>query len=192
MKKLLILTIFLPSIAFAQVPTLSKVRVTYRPDGGVSITTFVAGACQGGENETQCMDREMKKNPELGNLPHDDILPFQLPQDRKDRDKWTGSKGQGVWIDHTKVTKEEKQKDLELLLDTELNKDNSDTVRIAKLQRLMEKLKEYNAPNGLIPPADLSKFDPEQPLTLGGISKSVGIKLSWWQSLRYWLLNLWR
>ena len=37
-------------LTFAQVPTLSKVRVTYRPDGGVSITAFVTGACQGGES----------------------------------------------------------------------------------------------------------------------------------------------
>ena len=184
MKKFLITILLLfPALTLADVSMLPKVRVSYRLDGGVSITSFVTGACQGGESETQCMDREMQKNPELAGLPHDDLLPSQLPQDRKDRDKWRGTKGQGISIDYSLVTKGEKMKNLENLLDIAIN--NSDTVQVAKLQRLIQKLGQYNAPNGLIPPADLSKFDVNQPLTLGAIQTSPikGVKLSFWQRL---------
>src|SRR3989344_3215996 len=118
----------------AEVPTLSKVRVTYRPDGGVSVTSFIGSACQSEETETECMDREMQKNPELANLPHDDVFPSQLPQDRKDRNKWVGSKGQGIQIDHSLVTKAEKIEELENQLDEELNKNNPNSVKVAKLR----------------------------------------------------------
>lgn len=183
------------SLVFAQVPTLSKVRVTYRPDGGVSITTFVAGACQAGETEEQCRDREMQKNPELANLPHDDILLSELPQDRKDRNKWTGSKGQGIWIDHSKITKTEKLEELENQLDVAIN--NEDIIQTAKLQRLIKKLGQYNSKNGLIPLQDLSKFDIDKPLTLGTIETSSLANVNFtlpkqtlFQKLLNWFKNL--
>lgn len=161
------------SLAFAQVPTLSKVRVTYRPDGGVSITAFVAGACQGGETEEQCMDKEMQKNPELANLPHDDVDPATLPQDRKDRDKWTGSKGQGVSIDHSKVTKTEKIEQLENQLDEELDKSSPNSTKVAKIQRTIEKVKKYSAKNNLIPPEKLAELDPNNTNTNQSFLASV-------------------
>src|SRR3989344_4403256 len=109
MKKIIItILLLLPFVALAQVSMLPKVRVSYRPDGGVSITSFVASACQEGETETQCMDREVRKNPTLADLPHDDVGPATLPQDRKDRDKWRGEKGSGIYIDRSLVTKQEK------------------------------------------------------------------------------------
>jgi len=160
------------SFVFAQVLTPSKVRVTYRPDGGVSVTSFAAGACQGGETETECMDRIMEKNPELANLPHDDILSSELPQDRKDRDKWRGSKGQGVWVDHSLVTKGEKIEELTQKLDEELDKNNPNSIKIAKLQRLIEKVKDYRAEYGLIKPEDLSKFEDKKQSILATISSA--------------------
>ncbi|MBI3046558.1 MAG: hypothetical protein HYY86_03435 [Candidatus Harrisonbacteria bacterium] len=164
MKKLITTILFLGSfgIAFAQVPTLSKVRVTYRSDGGVSVTSFLSDICNLGETETECMDREMRKNPALANLPHDDVLPSQLPQDRKDRDKWSGSKGQGVWVDNAKVTKPEKIKELQDKLDQELDKTSSNAAKIARIQRKIEKLRDFQTANNLIPPEKLADFDTEQ------------------------------
>lgn len=163
----------LSTFASAQVPTLNKVRVTYRPDGGVSITTFVAGACNEGETEIQCMDRIMEKSPELAALPHDDIDPSQLPQDRKDRNKWTGSKGQGISIDHSKVTKGEKIEELTQKLDEELDKNNPNSVKVAKLQRLIEKVRDYKDEHGLIKPQDLSKFEDKKQSILASVVETI-------------------
>ncbi len=172
--------VLLSNLAVAQVPPLSKVRVTYRPDGGVSVTAFVAGACQDGETETQCMDREMQKNPSLANLPHDDIDPSQLPQDRKDRDKWTGSKGRGISIDRSKVTKNEKMTELQDKLDQELDKNNPNSVKIAKLQRKIEKLKDFRTSSNLIPPEKLADFDTDQSnrSLLASVVETVGSAIS--------------
>ena len=179
MKKI-ILTIILGILSlpvFADVQTLPRVRVTYRPDGGVSITTFVAGSCQG-ETETECMDREMQKNPELANLPYDDIDPSTLPQDRKDRDKWRGAKGQGISIDHSLVTKGEQMQALENKLDEELGKNNPDSVKVAKIQRMIERVKKLNGQSNLIPSDKLAEFNPDNNSNkslLASVSETVSI-----------------
>ena len=165
-------------VAFAQVPTLPKVRITYRPDEGVSITSFVAGACQGGETETQCMDREMQKNPALADLPHDDVDPTTLPQDRKERNKWRGSKGQGISIDHSLVTKQEKIEELKQKLDEELDKNNPSSIKVAKINRLIEKVKDYKDENGLIKPEDLSKFEDKKQSILASVVEIVTSSIS--------------
>ncbi len=161
MKKLLItglaLINLLPIIALAEVVTLSKVRVFYRPDGGVSILKAVADAC-GGLSETECLDRETQKS-NLKNLPYDDISEDQLPEDRKDRDKWRGEKGRGISIDKSFVTKSEKMRELQDKLNAELDKDNPNSKKIDQLQINIERLKNLKAENNLLSKAQVAKVD---------------------------------
>ncbi len=81
-----ILVLILYSFAYADENILAKVRVSYRPDGGVSITSFLNGACGNNETETQCMDRIFATNP-IKDFPYDDILIDQIPKDRANRDE---------------------------------------------------------------------------------------------------------
>ena len=133
-----------PLVAFAQVSTLSKVRVFYRTDGGVSITSFMSGACREAETELQCMDRISAENPNIIGMPYDDIDPNQLPQDRTERNKWRGEKSRGVWIDHSLVSRNEKIQELNFELEKELDSDSPNPDRVIKLQRLLEKAKDMN------------------------------------------------
>jgi len=177
-KSLFSFTIFVLSFSLvsAQIPTLSKVRVSYRPDGGVSITTFLREACLIGETELQCMDRIYSDNETLKDLPYDDLDPSQLPQDRKDRDKWKGEKGRGIWVDTSLVTKSEKTKELQDELDKELAKNNPSTVKVIKLQRLIEKVKDVNT--NVIPPKELSKLEVKKQSLLASIVNTVTSSIS--------------
>jgi hypothetical protein len=74
----------------------------------------------------------------LEGLPHDDIEPSELPS-RKDRDKWRGKKGQGIYIDHSIITEAEKRQAIEDELDAELTKDNPDAIKAVRLQRKLDK-----------------------------------------------------
>lgn len=140
--------------------TLQTARVFYREDGGVSITQFLVGACRGGETEVQCMDRISAENPGTLGLPYDDIDPNQLPQDRKDRDKWRGTKGRGIWIDTSLVTKTEKIQELQEELDEELDKDSPDSTKVLKIQRQIEKVRDID--NNILTKEDLTLFEERQ------------------------------
>lgn len=135
---------------------LPKVRVFYRPDGGVSIMSFLAGAC-GVETETQCMNR-MTAESSYNNLPYDDLDPSQLPKDRKDRDEWRGSKGAGIWIDESLVTKNEKMEELKQELGAELNKTAPNPIRVVKLQYNIDQLKELQPANNLLSAEQINQF----------------------------------
>ncbi len=180
MKKLLItglaLINLLPIFASAEVATLSKVRVFYRPDGGVSILKAVADAC-GGLSETECLDRETQKG-NLKNLPYDDISEDQLPKDRESRDKWRGEKGKGISIDKSLVTKSEKIKELQDKLDAELDKNNPNGNKIANLQVKIEKLKKLKTENNLLSAKQIAQFKDSNNSSLlasaaGAISEAV-------------------
>jgi hypothetical protein len=166
------------TFVFAQIPTLSKVRVSYRPDGGVSVTTFLKEACQNGEAETQCMDRIFNQNETLKDLPYDDLDPSQLPQDRQDRDKWRGRQGRGVWIDHSLVTKNEKIEELQAELDKELAKNNPSTVKVVKLQRLMQKVQDLESIANLIPADKLAELELDEQSLIASVVNAVSSALS--------------
>jgi hypothetical protein len=175
-SSLFLLAFSLPLLSSAQIPTLNKVRVSYRPDGGVSITTFLKEACLLGETELQCMDRIYSENETIKDLPYDDLDPSQLPQDRKDRDKWKGEKGRGIWVDTSLVTKSEKTKELQEELDKELAKNNPSTVKVVKLQRLIERVKDVNT--NVIPPKELSKLEVKKQSLLASIVSTVTSSIS--------------
>lgn len=168
---IIFLTLIGAQIALAQVATLPKIRVFYRPDG-VTITYFITEACQNGETETQCMDRISAQNEDIRNLPYDDITIDQLPQDRANRDKWRGEKGRGIWIDESLVTKNEKIEELKEKIDEELDKDNPDPSKVVKLQRKIEKVGEI--PRSILTAEDLAKFEERQRSFIASAIETVG------------------
>lgn len=176
MKNKIILTIFAiwgfsSLVIFASESLLSKARVSYRADGGISITYFLSSACEPSETEGQCMDRVFSTNA-FKDLPYDDVSIDQLPQDRESRDKWRGSKGQGIWVDQNLVTKSEKIEELKEKLDEELEKDNPDTGKVLKLQHQLEKAKDIK--NSVLTQEDLSKFEERQQSFLAAAVTAVG------------------
>lgn len=74
----------------------------------------------------------------LKGLPFDDIDPATLP-DRKDRDKWRGSKATGLRVDQSVVTLAERRQAVEDALDAELAKPVPNAVTALKLQRRLDK-----------------------------------------------------
>lgn len=75
------------------------------------------------------------KVPRLAGLDFEDMDTSQLPQERAKRNKWRGSKGNGVSVDETVVIREDLIKDL----DDELEKPNPDLKKAMKLQRKLDK-----------------------------------------------------
>lgn len=133
MKKIAILIII--GIFIASPVLAEKVRVFYRPDGGVSVTS--------GAEES--FDSHMKKLPpyngvKFEDMPYEDIDASQLPIRDKNRNKWRGTKGQGVHIDHSIKLKREKVEEAKQALDEELAKPQPDVVEVIKLRRKLEKL----------------------------------------------------
>lgn len=74
---------------------MSKVRIVYRVDGGVTVIHPVDGMDYG-----YACDKAM--HGELEGRPYDDVDGGEVPTDRKYRDAWTGSKGNGISIDAVK------------------------------------------------------------------------------------------
>lgn len=173
-KYILIFSLILLSLGFrvnAEELLLSKARVFYREDGGISIMQFVASSCQQGENQTQCMDR-IAADDLYKNLPYDDIPSDQIPKDRKDRDKWRGEKGRGIWIDNSLVTKNEKIEELKEKLDKELDNESPDPNKVIKLQRLIEKAKDIN--HSILTQDDLATFEGRKKSFFASAINTVG------------------
>lgn len=165
-------------LALANGEMLPKARVFYRADGGVSIMHFLASACLPGENDTQCMDRIVGDTPDR-DLPHDDVLREALPTDRKDRDKWRGEKGRGVWVDKSLVTKNEKLQELTVRLDEELGASSPNAVRVARLQRNIERLKQMSAEHNLLTVEQVAALNFRDNASLASIAAStIGEALS--------------
>ncbi len=137
------------------------------------MTTFLKDACSKGEAELECMDRIYSRNDTLKNLPYDDLDPSQLPQDRSQRDKWRGSKGQGVRIDDALVTKNEKLEELQDRLDTELDKNSPNQTKVIRYQRQIEKLRNLQTPNNLIPKNKLADFEDRNQSLLASVVETV-------------------
>lgn len=164
-----IIVIFLPFSAMAN--ELPLYRVSYRPDGGVSITHFVAEACLPEESETACMDR-IYSQIEAGQYPYDDMIPDQLPKDRSQRDKWRGEKGRGIWVDASLVTKSDKRKEYQEQLDVELDEESPNASKVLRLQRLIEKVGDIDHP--VLSDEDIRSIEKGKSSWLAVIAESVG------------------
>ncbi len=151
---------------------LPKARIFYRPDGGVSIMHFLASACALNEGEAQCMDRIMGSTPDK-DLPYDDILRELLPVDRKDRDKWRGEKGRGIWVDTALVTKNEKLQELTHILDEELGALGPNAIRIARLQRNIEILKQMSVEHNLLTVEQIFALSPRENVSFAAMAVST-------------------
>ncbi len=83
---------------------MSKVRIVYRIDGGISVIHPAPNSRREGETEAEWYDRVFTKamHHELEGCDYDDVDKSEIPTDRKHRDAWTGGKGKGISIDATK------------------------------------------------------------------------------------------
>lgn len=76
-----------------------KVRIWYRPSGTVAITFHMVKSRMTYE---EAMLKKISDNPEFASYDYDDVDESMIPQDRKYREAWTGSKGQGIEVDLVK------------------------------------------------------------------------------------------
>lgn len=150
---------------------LDIARVFYRTDGGVSIMYFNKESCNQEETKTQCMDRIMITTNENG-LPFDDMSLEDVAKfDRKNRDKWRGEKGKGIWIDTSLVSKREKIQEFTNELEKELDKDNPNPSKVLKLQRLVEKTKDM--PNPILSKEELAMLEKKQKNILARTAETI-------------------
>lgn len=174
-----VLTIFIGALfavaGFAKYAHADKVRVFYRPDGGVSITTFVTSYCLTAESELECKDRLTKLLP-YKDYPYDDIDRDELPKEVGSRDKWTGAKGRGVWVDKSLITKREKITEYQTQLDQELDEDEPNSSKVLKLQRLIERVQDM--PNPVLSGEELASLESRRDSLLAAALRSVGKFLS--------------
>ncbi len=113
-------------------------RVFYKADGTISVMYPSPSVRIEGEIDEvfvkRICDKDAKK---LGfeNLPYDDIDKINLPPGRADRDKWRGDKSQGVYVDTTVITENERREAIQVQIDAELDKAVPNAGKILKLQR---------------------------------------------------------
>ena len=82
---------------------MSKVRIVYRSDGGISVIHPAPNSRREKESEAEWLERVFTKAMKYDKgCDYDDIDSSELPQTRKYRDAWTGSKGNGISIDTVK------------------------------------------------------------------------------------------
>ena len=111
---------------------MTKCRVWYHPDGKISVSYPDLRPEKKPEGLTmdEWIDRQLNlvpvKAPQFAGLDFEDMDSSQLPQDRADRDRWRGSKVQGIKISPSVVLR----KDLLKQVDDELAKPNPDVVKI--------------------------------------------------------------
>ena len=86
---------------------MGKVRVVYRADGGISVIHPAPNSRREDETEAEWFERVFSKSmhDELEGCDYDDVNTSNLPQTRKYREAWTGSKGKGISIDAAKKVK---------------------------------------------------------------------------------------
>lgn len=120
---------------------MSKVRIWYWPDSKVSISHPDLRPRKKPENMTmnEWIDKQLndvsKKAPQYQGLQYDDVDSSTLPIRNEDRNRWRGSKGQGIRIDGTVVLRQ----DLLQQIDDELVKAEPSVVEIERLRRKVEK-----------------------------------------------------
>ncbi|MBI5233523.1 MAG: hypothetical protein HY880_04140 [Deltaproteobacteria bacterium] len=114
-------------------------RVYYQTDGQVSVVYPAPKEKRDGETGEAFLERVCQRlDTNLNTLPFDDMDASILPS-RTDREKWRGSKGQGIKVDTTIITKAERRKAVETSLDAELAKPNGNPITAMRLQRQLEK-----------------------------------------------------
>jgi len=89
---------------------MSKVRVIYKSNGGVSVIHPAPKSRRKDESEEQWLERVFAKATPVG-AEYDDIDSSELPQNREDRGAWEGAKGQGVIINQVKAAKIKSEKE---------------------------------------------------------------------------------
>ena len=111
-----------------------KCRVTYREDGGVSVTRI-----HGTIVEFEKVYIRLLKLPRFANSTYEDMDDTLLPPRDENRDKWKKDPAGGVKVDHTVTLPHEIQADI----DAELDKPDAQVnmVKVAKLQRDLERKK---------------------------------------------------
>lgn len=118
---------------------MKKIRIFYKPNGSI-ITMYPVMKClKENESITEFLDKETIKAG-FKDLPYDDFSPEELP-DKNMREKWKGEKGKGVWVDHSIVTVGERIKSKQDELDKELEKESPDAVKLIRINRELEKMK---------------------------------------------------
>ncbi len=131
----LLLLLLLPFVAYADE---QYVRAYYMPDTTVSIVIPAGGQCVVSEGHTECLDKITENIPERVH-PHEDMPISALPTNRADRDKWTGSVGGGVYVDHQRITRGGKVGEFQQKIEEEMDKDRPDADLIIQYQRLAKK-----------------------------------------------------
>jgi hypothetical protein len=120
---------------------MAKIRILYQPDEQVVLLHPALKNRRLGESEEQHLKRYYKeiisKFPKYKDLPFEDKHVDDLP--KEDREKWRGSKGNGVRIDESIKTVQEKRKVVEDALDAELAKPDGDPMKALRLQRKLNK-----------------------------------------------------
>jgi len=174
-KILLSVFIFCGCFQFASAEQMPMARVFYRPDGGVSIMYFLTEGCLQGETEMQCRDRVSIRGG-MKDVPYDDIHPSELPKDRSARDRWTGEKGKGIWVDETKITRAEKRREFQAELDAELDKPEPNPSKVLKLERLIEQVNDIDHP--VLTPEDLALFETKKQSIFSSIVEGIGDAIS--------------
>ncbi len=120
---------------------MGKVRIWYRPDGKVSVSYPDVRPEKKPDSMTidewalEQFRNVAIKSPRFQNFPFDDVDGSSIPVNDGDRDRWRGSKGQGVSIDNTVVLR----RDIEKQLDDELAKPNPSPIAALRLQRKLDK-----------------------------------------------------
>ena len=114
------------------------IRAFYTPENKVMLLYLVRKLNEG-ETFTQALDTETARGS-FKDLPYDDIDAKDFP-DKTKKEKWRGEKGKGIWIDESIITPKEARKAKEDDLDAELAKPNADPVKVIRLNRELEKMK---------------------------------------------------
>ncbi len=120
---------------------MGKVRIWYHPTGKVSVSYPDLRPEKKPEGLTldEWIDRQLNlipvKAPQFAGLDFEDMDSSQLPQDRADRDRWRGSKVQGIKISPSVVLR----KDLLKQVDDELAKPNPDVVKVLRIRGKLDR-----------------------------------------------------
>lgn len=120
---------------------MSKVRVWYHPDGKVSVSHPDKRPEKKPDGMTidewagKQLNDVAKKAPQFQGLDFDDVDSSTLPIRDENRNRWRGSKGQGVRVDNTVILRQDIEKDL----DDEFAKQVPNPVAVLRLQRKLDK-----------------------------------------------------
>ncbi len=116
---------------------MANCRVFYKADGSVAVMVPAPKARLEGETDDVFLQRICDMDAPkigLGGIPFDDMDKINLPE-RATRDKWRGNTQQGVYVDNSVVTKNERIQAIQGQIDAELDKPMPNAGLVLKLQR---------------------------------------------------------